>query len=1035
PEKAQEDVIEPLGLRDRKVVAQAVDILVVFGIQPRMHAGVGIPLSLRVRSEAAAVMTKMLQRQSKALMEHWTQENRELEKQPGDSVSLAQMARRLAHIVESKISWGTADVAHILVNKYTPDIFALLMQTAYAPIPPATVAPPAGYLETIETDSDRRIELQRAFTRMFQETNVFLLLETLTSLLNAAVTYKPQSKWFCTLCSRFLTRIMLRPGGVRIAVDFFMSNDTEVTAEKLDRIANLVLAAPGTMDQKEYLARVAPQLIEIIESHAGNATLEEGLGEDVIGKMMNTEAVRERVLQAAVYIVRKMAEKYQMQFRDLVARPINQPLMRWFTTRTVVAEPLLEDSKTPTDESLAVEGPVLRGLQQNSRQRQTRPLIQVVQRKEKSSGDSADQPVVSSAVDLSKALAALRTLVLDGVSSSTFLNDLVVPVFAPLLYWLAAEEPQGQTKQTILSILVAVLRQMPSHASVSTVLSTIQLVRADTAQEKKTIDWAVFSPIGRDGPVMQMVWHSQVADTATDAATEIESQELVVPVDALLDVLASSELRDMLGDLFVTLLREQQAMLELLDQQGPKLINEEHILRKWWLVSQVTLSMVDRFGASLLTRHQDILAFIFDTLERTAPTLLHDKQKASSESPSIEVLVRSLSLETSDKPQTPDRDNTQDVEERVGAAELGVLALMLLGHVMAVSERQAFSKMAPGLAQQLDPDAPSDSLPPIDWDDLALRHLRGIQAQLDRLQNADSTIKNAVSQVKTQVSMILALNGASSGPATSSGSTAEGQERTDDVQRFIAALRDVRSPLVPVQAHGVLELRNLVLSRSPILTTDRVDAAVNVFLEMLASDDTYLHLNAIRGLSALTDTSGDRFIPQLISLYTSSQSLDECLRIGEALLQTVHRAGKMLAHYAPVIVPALIDTLQNDHEEEEEMRKYSALSILSMCAQVDALGLHRWVDLITTTLDDLLAVEQQKAPLLRRAAVMFWLSLVRGYGDRVRALIDRKNLLTMYRALRLVADTDTDEIAQLNAQLAIEELDDNVKDQLFSKFL
>ncbi|KAJ2843039.1 hypothetical protein J3B02_005395, partial [Coemansia erecta] len=250
PEKAQEDVIEPLGLRDRKVVAQAVDILVVFGIQPRMHAGVGIPLSLRVRSEAAAVMTKMLQRQSKALMEHWTQENRELEKQPGDSVSLAQMARRLAHIVESKISWGTADVAHILVNKYTPDILALLMQTAYAPIPPATVAPPTGYLETIETDSDRRIELQRAFTRMFQETNVFLLLETLTSLLNAAVTYKPQSKWFCTLCSRFLTRIMLRPGGVRIAVDFFMSNDTEVTAEKLDRIANLVLAAPGTMDQK-----------------------------------------------------------------------------------------------------------------------------------------------------------------------------------------------------------------------------------------------------------------------------------------------------------------------------------------------------------------------------------------------------------------------------------------------------------------------------------------------------------------------------------------------------------------------------------------------------------------------------------------------------------------------------------------------------------------------------------------------------------------------------------------------------------------
>ncbi|KAJ1814053.1 hypothetical protein LPJ75_002932, partial [Coemansia sp. RSA 2598] len=1008
PEKSQQDLIEPLGLRDRKVVAQALDILVVFGIQPQMHQGVGIPLSLRVRSDAAAIMAGMLQRQSKLLVDHWkaTTDTEQL-----GTVGLAQMARRLVGIVDNKISWGTADVAHILLTKYTPDMFALLMQAAYAPLPPENIKPPPGYLEAIETDRGRRVALQRAYTRIYQETNVYLLLETLTSLLNTAVTCKPQPRWFCTLCSRFLTRIMLRPRGVQVAVDFFMGNDAEVTAEKLDRIASLVLTAPGAMDGEEYLAGVVPQLIEAIAETRvpGDTGKTADSSDDFVAKMVASQAVRERVHQASVYIVRRMSDKTPALFRRLVAQPTNAPLLRWFATRES-QEPRDKPGQPDANASVAIGGDAVLSGGLQKRRLQTRPLIQVIEESPRhpQQSDTSAAAVVSSAEELARTLAIHSALVLDGVCSPKFLADLVLPVFAPLLHWYAGER-DPEAKHRLLGVLVAALRQLPPQASVSTVLGAIQLVRGD-ASAGIAADWPVFRQTAGAAAAKgtQLLWHTGVAGTGvagTAAAAEDggpDQQEAVVPADALMEVCASDELREFRGDLFVSLLREQQAALELLDSQAGRPAYDGGMLRKWWLVSQTTLSMVDRFGPSVLARHQDILAFIFDTLDRYSATLGAKASEqaapnAAQDPPSLEALIATLDLGKRAGVQADgqQQDDLDDVEDRVGGAELAVLALMLLGQVMTVSEHQAFRQLAPGLAQQLDPEAPADTLPTVSWDAASLRHLRGILAQLERLQATEPVpaVGQVVAQVKTQVSMILALNGAND-PADRSTPTptAAEQESGGDVRRFNAALRDVRSDLVPVQAHGVLELRNLVLSKTPILTRDRVEATVGVFLETLRSDDTYLYLNAIRGLSALADTGGQLFIPRLVELYKNAASLDEFLRIGEALLQTVHRAGRMLGHYAETIVPVLVGVLRS----EEEMRRHSALSVLSMAAEVDALGLHRWVDLITATLDDLMAVERG-ATMLRRAAVMFWLSLVRGYGDRVRALIDRDSLLTMYR--------------------------------------
>ncbi|KAJ1834595.1 hypothetical protein LPJ73_007791, partial [Coemansia sp. RSA 2703] len=418
-------------------------------------------------------------------------------------------------------------------------------------------------------------------------------------------------------------------------------------------------------------------------------------------------------------------------------------------------------------------------------------------------------------------------LVLQGVPSVSLLAALVVPVFTPLLHWYAYElsRPGRENTCTMLrDVLVTTLAGLPQTATISTVLEAIQQARDDGAVDGGgvTRDWAVFSSTDAGGT--QLVWRS------ADTAAESQGDEQPVPVDALLEMLGAAELHALLGDVFVTLLREQQALLQLVAQGSGVAVGVSALVRKWWAVSQATLAMVERFGPAVLTRHADVLAFIFDTLERSAEVFASSGGKGSSaaskgksDEQSVETLLESLSVGGSDTTKLADMladaaHADEDAEGRLGSAELVVLALMLLGQVLTASEQQAFAALAPALAQKI-PDGGAAQLPKIVWDGEALRHLRGILAQLQRLEaQAASALAQMAGEVRVQAVMILALNGGSSGGEKSAKDGAEADDAADgEVRRFNAAVRDIRDELAPVRAHGILELRNMVLARSPVL--------------------------------------------------------------------------------------------------------------------------------------------------------------------------------------------------------------------------
>ncbi|KAJ2460193.1 hypothetical protein GGF42_000996 [Coemansia sp. RSA 2424] len=1049
--------VDALGLRDRQVVAQALDIVVLFEVAPRLFPGVGVPVAQRStsRPEAVDVLTR-LQQQRCAPRISLQEEN------------LGHIASRLVGILDSSVRSNAGDVAAVLAAKHTPDLLAALLQVAYAPIPPEGT--PTDLRCYVECDAERRIELRRAFTRVFDNTSAYLLFESLTSLLNAAAVVAPKKpslptggggggpRWFRTLCGRFLSRVLMRPNGVHIAADFLVGNDTELTTDKLHRISSLLLTPPAGMPPNDYYQQVLPQVLRMAEiprsgdlpsgAHKAKAANPD---QSLVDNIMDTQAVNVRIVQAAVYALRQLADKDRAAFSEYVAKPVIAPLMRCFDTRKSAKQqqsPGTADSAGDTIGAALLGNPVRRP-----------PLIEVIS----SSNTSRDQPqeqtpellpvaVASSATELAAALDGIQRLTLDGgVPSATMLADLVVPAFAPLLRWLSFESAlQGSSADTLREILAVTLCHLPRSAAVATVLNAVQTTFGPSDDEgDEGDDWPVFAHCREDSGLACLAWKK--SDMSSDGSEE--SAQQFVPVEALLDVLASDQVRSIIGDIFMTLLREQEALLDMLRSSDNTI--SDGLPRKWWLISQTTVAMVDRLGPAVLAKHADVLAFVLNTMQRWALQFAGSAPATNTaDDVSIEELLKSLATKDKAGETRPDnadeKEKDEDEAESVlGGTEMLLTALMLLGQMMESSQQSAFAALASSmdLGDTKPPTPVADpSMPAIEWDDDALRLLRRIYTQIKHIsvQKTVPMVAKLASETKLQVALVLALHG-----ETSSNEPAVAASDSDGVEvaRFNAAVRDVRDDLVPVQAHGIIELRNMVLAKSPaLLSAERMDAAIAIFTDMVRSPDSYIYLNAIRGLSSLADAHGRRFVPVLAEMYISSSlSLEERLRVGEALLQSVQRAGPMLADYASDVVPRLLaavhpndassapSSLADEESSEPVVLVHSALSILSAVAQACPLALQKWIAEITSTLDGMLLLPDSAiAPVLRRAAVVFWVSLLRGYGDRLLQLVDAHTLRSAYRSLRRVGESDSDELTRLHALVGIEELDELMKDQLSS---
>ncbi|KAK7205494.1 hypothetical protein BZA70DRAFT_295279 [Myxozyma melibiosi] len=250
-------------------------------------------------------------------------------------------------------------------------------------------------------------------------------------------------------------------------------------------------------------------------------------------------------------------------------------------------------------------------------------------------------------------------------------------------------------------------------------------------------------------------------------------------------------------------------------------------------------------------------------------------------------------------------------------------------------------------------------------------------------------------------------------------------------QTYQTALTNLQDPLIPVRAHGLHLLRNLIVARDPVIN---VSSVLNVYMNTLNDEDSFIYLNSIKGLQALTDVHGMEVIRPLIAKYTSagkSPTLDERLRIGEAILRTIQRLGDALTgKSADIIMHAMISTVAN--RKLDTRLRSSALSILGMACEVNPIGIKAWVkDGIECALG-VLTFEKtgdDKAPL-RRAAVVLIGSLFKGVTSL--AEFPKEFAKDVVRTMRYIRTSDEDALVRVQCGNVLDILGDMIADEFSS---
>lgn len=251
------------------------------------------------------------------------------------------------------------------------------------------------------------------------------------------------------------------------------------------------------------------------------------------------------------------------------------------------------------------------------------------------------------------------------------------------------------------------------------------------------------------------------------------------------------------------------------------------------------------------------------------------------------------------------------------------------------------------------------------------------------------------------------------------------------------ALTDVFDNLLPVRAHGIIELTKLIDAKD-VEAISKKHYIFCVFQEQLKDPDSYLYLSAINGLASLCSHCTDDVLHVLckeflqLSNQTDIQSEESQnkvaelrMKIGDIIVKVTKRLGEMAVLHKTI----LLNTMLCGCRDEDPLIRTSALSNLAEIALV----LHYKIGTIIYEL--LLCIwsiiETDKAVECRRAAVMVITSLIKGLGKETLVEL-KENLLPIYRTLKnLYRNNDEDSIVRLHAQLALEELNDIVSQFLF----
>lgn len=271
-------------------------------------------------------------------------------------------------------------------------------------------------------------------------------------------------------------------------------------------------------------------------------------------------------------------------------------------------------------------------------------------------------------------------------------------------------------------------------------------------------------------------------------------------------------------------------------------------------------------------------------------------------------------------------------------------------------------------------------------------------------------------------------------------------DETEAQRRILTrAITNLNDPLVPIRAHGLYLLRQLVEQQSSVLT---VDFVVNLHLMQLKDPEPFIYLNVIKGLGSLLEWNAGDVLPILLLIYTNTdnsndkdksetkeektENLDERLRIGEVLLRYVQQQDEAFTgQNAKMVFNAALKLIRrptNDADKIDDRLRMSAMSILGVCCRVNPLGVYGSLELALDCALGILDLETGKdSAIMRRSAVVLIYDLIAGTSktDKVPfPKLYRDKVLTL---LRYAVEQDNDLLVREQAQDVLNYIEELVR--------
>lgn len=243
-------------------------------------------------------------------------------------------------------------------------------------------------------------------------------------------------------------------------------------------------------------------------------------------------------------------------------------------------------------------------------------------------------------------------------------------------------------------------------------------------------------------------------------------------------------------------------------------------------------------------------------------------------------------------------------------------------------------------------------------------------------------------------------------------------------KRLDRALAEINDQLVPVRAHGLFVLRQLIEEQSAVIS---VDFVVKTHITQLSDQDPFVYLNAIKGIESLLAFHNDKVLVAILDAYAgrdmSFSSLNDRLKLGEALHRFVQGKAKALTGKpAKLVAQTFLDMIRvsstkRASQQIDDHLRMSAMSLLGMCFKTNVLGFFSELDDALDCALGMLQLETaENKAIMRRAALVMIHDVIAGTSSTDKVPFPREYQLKVLAVVGNVRENDSDILTREQAE-------------------